>query len=523
MKRNDVPILLTTAAYSLLFYKQSAGINYFIFDILLIILLLVRDASLMRSITFIAAAAGCIVSSFFVFWYGTTLPYAANLISLVALAGFSMDPQSSFIIAWLHSLFSMCSVVVFVAIDTIQRISSSPADSSISRKFQKVLLAIIPVIIFLIFFLIYRASNPIFDQLASRINFDWLSVAWLFFTFSGFLFAYAFFKQRTAASIQQRDHDTPDSLAVITSEQDTFTQYANPDNLVYTGVLLLILLNALLAVVNGLDVYYLGIAHSIPAGITYSQFLHNGTNALILSIILAISIILFYFRGYLNFYAGSKWLKLLAYLWIAQNIVLVLSTCYRNYSYIASYGLTHKRIGVYVYLILCITGLVTTFIKILQAKNNWFLFRKNAWIMYAMLIAASPVDWDMVITDFNITHFQADRRMEIDQQYLANLSHTNLARMFRFCIVENRSLKTQQDTMVIAVVAVVAPAGENIADTPFDRNLEVKRSLWYNYLYLQRDYAQHDWQSTCTSKSQNLADIQEMIHKHHLISPVSLR
>lgn len=522
MKRNDVPILVATAAWSFLFYRQSAGINYFIFDILLIILLLVRDAALLRRLTFIAAAAGCIVSSFFVFWYGTTLPYVANVISLVALAGFSMDPESSFIIAWLQSFFSMCCVVIFMASDFIMRITSPRENSTESRAIQKVLLAIIPVVIFFVFFFIYRESNPIFDQLASRINFDWLSAGWVLFTIGGFLLMYGFFRQRIADSIQRHDHTTPDDLAVITEEQDSFSQFANADNLVYTGVLLLILLNGLLSVVNGLDVYYLGIAHRVPAGITYAQFLHNGTNALILSIILAISIILFYFRGYLNFYGGNKWLKLLAHLWIAQNIILVLSTCYRNYSYIASYGLTHKRIGVYVYLALCIAGLVTTFVKILQAKNNWFLFRKNAWIMYAMLIAAVPVDWDTVIADFNISHFQEDKKMEIDQQYMVNLSHANLAQLFRFYIVENKSLKTREDS-VQAVVAVTAPNAEAIIETIADPNIEIKKALWSNYLYLDRNYGKHDWQSTCISKDRNLTAIKEMIRAHQLTCPVSLR
>lgn len=512
MKRNDVPILVATAAWSLLFYRQSAGINYFLFDIVLIILLLVRDTSLLGRFSFIAAAAGCIVSSFFVFWYDTTLPYAANLISLVLLAGLSADPELSFIIAWVQSFFSMCCVVIFMAADVMSHIISPAPDSGQGRALKRITLAIIPVIIFIVFFLIYRESNPIFEQLASRINFDWLSMAWLSFTFGGFLLLYGFFKQRIAASIQRRDHDTPDHLTAMSEDQDAISHIASAGSLLYTGVLLLILLNGLLAVVNGLDVYYLGIADAIPAGITYSQFLHNGTNALIFSIILAIGIILFYFRGYLNFYAGNKWLKLLAYGWIGQNILLVLSTCYRNFSYIATYGLTHKRIGVYVYLILCITGLVTTFIKILQARNNWFLFRKNAWIMYALLIAASPVDWDTVIADFNISHFQADQKMEIDQRYMADLSHTNLAQLFRYYVVEKRSLN-----------AVVDSSMTESGRGSQSYNAEIQNMLWYNYLYLDRDYTRHDWQSTCHSKEENLDRIREMIRVHHLICPVSLR
>jgi hypothetical protein len=151
--------------------------------------------------------------------------------------------------------------------------------------------------------------------------------------------------------IYDADHGTNDDLQPITLEDHIKSGTISVGNLVYTGVLLLAMLNILLATVNGLDIYYLGILHTTPAGITFSQYLHNGTDSLIASIILAVSVILFYFRGYLNFYEGNKWLKALTYLWIAQNIMLVISTAYRNTVYIGDYGLTHKRIGVYVYLI----------------------------------------------------------------------------------------------------------------------------------------------------------------------------
>lgn len=376
-------------------------------------------------------------------------------------------------------------------------------------------LAIFPVLIFLVFFFIYRAGNPIFDELASKINFDFISIYWCIFSVGGFLLMYAFFKHRVINSLIARDELTPDNLFPLTKENfanSATGKLITIPGLVYTGVLLLILLNVLLAAVNSVDIYYLGIAHRIPAGITFSQYLHNGTNSLIASIILAIAIILFYFRGYLNFYENNRLLKSLSFVWIIQNIILVISTAYRNTAYISNYGLTHKRIGVYVYLILCVVGLITTFIKISHKKNNWFLFRKNAWIFYGFMIIACPFDWDSIITTFDINRFQKDNTMEIDQRYLAQLSHTNLAQIFEYYIVEGKTLHANSNERQISRVETYNYYGE-----------QIKNMIWYQYLDLKHDYAAHKWQSHCVTKSQNLKGVEKMIEEHHLVCPVSVR
>ena len=520
MKSNDIHILLATAAFSFLFYEQWAGFNYFLFNILLIALLLIRDRSLLLSPAFLAAAAGCVVSSACVFWYGTTLPLVADVISLILLAGMSMERGSSFIIAWFHSLYSLLTAFFYIIFDTFNGINSVDNGEGARKTMQKVFLAVIPVVIFLVFFSIYYNGNPIFAKLADRINFDFISLPRCAFTLCGFILMYGFFRQRIIGVVRERDHDTPDNLGSISAEEHDQTRIGNVisvSNLVYTGVLLIILLNLLLATVNGLDILYLGILHRIPSGITFSQYLHNGTDSLILSIVLAVVIILFYFRGYLNFHEGSRWLRWLAYIWIIQNIVLVISTAYRNTVYISDYGLTHRRIGVYVYLFLCVAGLVTTFIKIKDKKNNWFLFRKNAWIVYSFMILSCPVDWDSVITTFNINQFQYNKTMEIDQRYLADLGYTNLAQIFDYYIVRGQSLHAQTDSMT------EMPTGRMSMES--ERRIrytdEIRNMIWQKYAWLEHRYAGHSWPSHCMSKSDNLHVIERMMKEHNIVCPAN--
>jgi hypothetical protein len=183
------------------------------------------------------------------------------------------------------------------------------------------------------------------------------------------------------------------------------------------------LLNGLLFLVNGLDVYYLLISKTLPEGVEYAQYVHQGVYALLFSIVLAIAVILYFFRGNLNFYTRNSSLKWLAFTWILQNIVLVCTTAGKTSLYIAEYSLTHKRIGVYVYLLLTVIGLVITFIKIYAVKNNWFLFRKTAWAFYAVLILATAINWSRLITGYNLSHLTTLK--EVDIAYLVYLPQTN--------------------------------------------------------------------------------------------------
>ena len=91
------------------------------------------------------------------------------------------------------------------------------------------------------------------------------------------------------------------------------------------------------------------------------------------------------------------------------------------------FGLTYKRIGVYTYLTLTIIGLVTSFIKVAAVKNNWFLFRKNAWAAYLVLITAACFNWDRVITSHNLNFTR-----EPDLNYLLMLSDSNFGQVYQY-------------------------------------------------------------------------------------------
>lgn len=524
MFNNRTLIVISTVAFCWLFYHQADGINYLIFNVLLLVALLLRDRSLLKSRAFLTISIASLASAFAIYWYGTDWPLQMNVLSLLALAGLSYSRESSLLVAMFHSGYSFFASPIVHVFERVFK-TGDAVKTNESKIFKRIILSIVPLIIVFIFIQIYRSGNPIFEKYISEINFDFISLEWFFFMLYGAWLMFAFFKQTTIKYLQHNDIDTPDALRAITEQEHNesyFGQLIQIPSEVFTGVLLFALLNVVLASVNGLDFYFVFFKSKLPEGISISQYVHNGTNSLITSIILASLIILFYFRGYLNYYPKSSWLKGLAYLWILQNALLIFSTAYRNGMYIDGFGLTHKRIGVLIYLLLTMIGLCTVAIKIALTKNNWFLFRKNAWAIYLILIVYVLFDWDSIITNYNLHHFETDKKMEIDQRYLVNLSHTNLASLFEFYLVKQKKLNDKKQDSVYANSedSFSSSGRSNIAYTQ-----EIERMIWDKYRTLKAEYINHQWPSECYSKTKNLTETEALIVKYQLneVSPTSAR
>lgn len=489
MKKNDWILIASVAAYSYLFYQQNLGINFLVFTISIIVLLFFRNVKVYQSKSWIVAAIGSLLSAFCIAYYGNGLSFLANVISLCVLSAFSIDPKTSILTSFFFSLYSIGASYIFMILDTIERGQKKKITTESKPISVKLMLYIVPLLIVIIFFFMYKASNPLFDNLTKKINLDFISAGWMFFTLGGFCLMYGFFYHKSIQVIANKDQLASNSLSVESAEGNSFfTNFLSIDNEKLSGIILLLLLNTLLLTVNILDVNFLWFDGALPKDLSYSAFVHQGTGALITSIIIAILIILYYFRGGLNFYKGNRSLKLLAGLWIMQNAFMIISTAYRNNLYINEYSLTYKRIGVYIWLLLVLIGLMTTFVKILKAKSNWYLFRTNGWLFYCVLLFSCFINWDVIVTNFNINRAE-QKHKPLDASYLVSLSERNIPQLLTL----NDSIKNQANT-------------GDMYDT---------RSDSYNYNYVEINYKpalnyklyrfldemdKMEWQSICFEK-----------------------
>jgi hypothetical protein len=86
-------------------------------------------------------------------------------------------------------------------------------------------------------------------------------------------------------------------------------------------------------------------------------------------------------------------------------------------------GLAYKRIGVLVFLLMVLMGLITVFIKIHHKKTAYYLWRVNGWFAIVLLVGGSCVHWDETIARYNLAHKDT---IPVDVRFLLTLSDKTL-------------------------------------------------------------------------------------------------
>lgn len=447
MKKNDLFLAFSILVYSFLFYHQSAGINYLIFSLLQVVFFFLAHRENTKSLQWKIAATSVVLSGLSILLYGSVLAVVGNFISFSALAFLSISPGTSILLGLCHTIYSVVGSMVFVILDFIESKEQKEVGSDGSKRFKNVLIFIIALLVMFMFLGLYRSSNSIFKKFTDQIDLSFISGEWIGFTLMGFFLLYGFYRYRGIKELEDFDIRSSNNLSER-SGPSFFDGLLSINSEKKAGTILFAMLNLLLLSVNIIDVIYLYGGTELPEGTSHSSMVHQGVNALVTSIIMAVAIILFFYRGRLNFIKDNKTIKKLTYLWILQNGFMIISTAYRNQLYIQEYFLTYKRIGVFVYLALCIIGLIYTLVKIRNVKSNWFIVRYVGWSFYVLLFIATMVNWDGIIINYNIS--KGKKNLEhLDIYYLLNLPSRNIPETYELlktidpALVENYSLEIE--------------------------------------------------------------------------------
>jgi hypothetical protein len=438
LKKQDWIFLFVVFLFSYLFYQHPLGLNLLLFNLVLIsIQFLLRENSQIP-FTLILCTLGTLSTAFAAVFINSTLAITANFVSFIAFTGFCTLSGSSFFISLINASYSMLAspFVHFARYVNGFKQEENSVKSSSQLKLYKLASFGIPIVVTVVFVILYSNANPVFANTIDAIKFDFISFEWLRFTFFGGLFLFGIIYFIKLDLLNQWDLQTSNYL---TRNRNSIASGLHNLALKYeykTGVILLSLLNIVILLFNIFDINLL-LGGRLPEGYSYSEYVHQGVNTLIFSIILAILIILYFFRANLNFYSKNKQLIGLSYFWITQNIILAAGVIYKNHAYIIEYGLTYKRIGVYVYLALALFGLLTTIYKLKHHTNHWHLLRINSWVAYMVLVLFSFINWDTLITTFNLS---LEKRP--DYEYLCKLSNANLVQLI------SHEQKTGQLTLI---------------------------------------------------------------------------
>ena len=416
---------LGVVLFDWLFWRERGGVNMLVFNIFVVVAQLVqlpRHAAARRSGYFWLMVFGSLLSGGLMAVYGSAAAALACAVSVLLLLGYVNQPSLKLLLyagitgmgsaaeAWLRVLRSVRA--------------PRPAGAGVRASWFYGRLLLVPLGILGAFHGLFAVANPVYARLSGRVLAvlgNWLlrllpdiSLEHLLFLALGFgvtaavvvaVPVYFFADQESRfGEFVQRQRDRVASYAVRRPDFGLKTTKALDLRKEYlVAVAVFGLVNALLLVVNAIDVRWLWFGFEPAAGFDLAQFVHEGTYVLIFSILLAMGIVLWFFRRNLNFYApGLRVLRWGATVWVLQNAVLAVSVGLRNYYYILNSGVAYKRIGVCFFLLLVMVGLGTVLGKIWQQRSAYSLVRLNSLAVYAVLLLLAAGNWEVWMTQYNL-------------------------------------------------------------------------------------------------------------------------
>jgi hypothetical protein len=174
---------------------------------------------------------------------------------------------------------------------------------------------------------------------------------------------------------------------------------------VFSSGMILGVLNLLFLVANIADALFLWSGQSLPAGVSYKAYVHEGVNALIVTVILSAVVLTTIFQQSLNV-ARRRDLKMLAYVWIVQNLFLIFSVTERLRRYIVTYEMTVARLSTIIFLSLVSVGFILLTIKIVRDRSISWLIGGCALAVFATFFVTQFLDLAGWSANYNVARME---------------------------------------------------------------------------------------------------------------------
>ena len=298
----------------------------------------------------------------------------------------------------------------------------------------------VPVVLSLVFLLLFRSANPVIESWLHEINLRKLIEA---FEAARVLF-WIVCLSLVWSFVRVYRHRNWAWLGETASEALQVLPDSSADGIfgVEAVVRSLVLFNALFAVQSALDITYLWGGLQLPVGMTYADYARRGAYPLIATALLAAVFVLIAIRPGS---AGehSPLCRGLVLLWTAQNVLLVISSIQRLQLYVEAYSLTYWRVAALVWMGLVAAGLILIFARIVWRKSNQWLIRTNTALLAATLYGCSLFNFPSFIATYNIKHSYAvtGKGAILDIEYLCRLGPYAI-RAIRESFPSNHTLPT---------------------------------------------------------------------------------
>ncbi len=396
-----VRFLILITLWHILFWQQLPGINLAIFTTLILVAHFIEKGGQKLSKFDIFLMICFTISAYSQISIGSAVSTLVLVLSFVALYGKLRLAGSSVLENTLNQLFNFINLKE----NLLPGVQLLPEPVRRQRGLLYVRLAFVPLILFTLFAVLFSAGNAIFNNWSGTVFGDFfrllesVSLSYFFFlTFGILLLRWLFLKKPgtflslKASNFLSRKDKKPSKLIKKLGLRDEYV----------SALMIFASLNVLFLVVNFIDIKWVWFQFDPPTGFSLKEFVHEGVGWLILTLLLSMTVIFYFFRFNLNFYPKRKTLRRLAQIWVFQNGILAISVALRTWYYVESHALAGRRLGVFVFLALVFIGLVSLSLKIWKRHNSAWVIRINSAFALALFTLCATVNWDKFIVRYNL-------------------------------------------------------------------------------------------------------------------------
>jgi len=421
-------ILLSSILFAILFYDQELGLNLSVFALVLLAMQFLLQPKLLKDKKILVLAGCVIVVSVSNAWLLSVTTAFTVIVTSFVFRYYVVDPQMKIISKAFNFVLSWPAFVVRIfLIDQWFEFKKADSKKTFITLFSYIIL---PFCILSVFFAVYVSSSELLTNWYNRYewNIDGLIILVLIL---GFYFSFVFWHIKIFGFIQMIDKTLKfDFVKSQSTTKKPTLDFIPVEFEIRSGIITLISLNVMLLffiVIFNVE----NVQQTVQHISEYSSRTHSQIYLIIFSVFLAMLVILFFFKGTLNFVKNNKWLFLLTKIWIGLNGLLLFSAFYQNSVYINALGLTYKRLGVYLFLGLCLVGLIYSFLKIHHKRTNYYLIDKMSWTIFYSLIFCSIFNWGNIITNYNL------QKDTVDWDYLVYDLSGNEKTLIDYCKKQN--------------------------------------------------------------------------------------
>ena len=391
-------ILLSTVLFVTIFYGEDLGLNLGILGIFYAVLALITSPEKRRDPIFLVLFATTVFSSMAFAWFGDFASLLAIFTSAFLLAFHTKN----------HGLHNILVIPLFT-LNFITfpyrflQFEQWLPQSNITEGFKNVLaVVLIPLLLIVAFVGVYALGSEHFSSVFLDFKFEFNF--WQFFVLGalGLFLAFNFWNFEIPQFFHSLNHHLKNEFSSEPKNTRPAFPFLDLNTEVRSGIISFTALNVLLLIF----IITFNYEQFVEISKTPSQLsaeTHNRVYAVIVSVVMAVLVIMFYFKKGLNVDRNSKYLITLTKTWIFLNAVLILSAAAKNAEYVLNLGFTYKRLAVFAFLILSIIGLLITFLKIINQMTNAYIFNHMVWYFYGTILVSSFFNWGAFLTSQNLS------------------------------------------------------------------------------------------------------------------------